>query len=127
MLINVSNGELFDKYSILLIKLERINDLGKLEYISSELNYMKSIIDDNFAHILDFEPYERLFETNNSLWDIENRIRQKEEAKQFDDEFVKLSRDIYFLNDERHKLKRMIDDVTGSEVREQKSHKTCEG
>ena len=90
MFINVSNGELFDKYSILLIKLERINDLDKLEYISSELYYMKSIIDDNFAYILDFEPYQRLFEINNSLWDIENGIRQKEEANQFDDEFIKL-------------------------------------
>ena len=89
MLVNVSVGEYFDKFSILQIKSEKIVDPTKLSHIIKEKSYLESIMED-LSHILESDSYRDLHEVNLALWDIEDRIRQKEDLKEYDDEFIDL-------------------------------------
>lgn len=122
MKIEVSNGEIFDKLSILEVKSQKITDTTKLEHVNKEYDYLKEIID-MIDFSLDTETYKKLRDINFRLWDIEDEIRLKEEQTDFGDRFIELSRLIYILNDKRFRLKKKINIETGSNFHEQKGHK----
>lgn len=122
MKIEVSNGEIFDKLSILEVKNEKLTDKLKLEYVAKEYSYLQEIISQiNFS--LEDEVYKSLRDINFRLWDIEDEIRLKEEEEDFGARFIELSRLIYKLNDERYRLKNKINIYTDSNFKEQKGHK----
>jgi hypothetical protein len=119
----VSIGELLDKIVILEIKEERISDEGKLINVRNELQSLRSIwlasLTDNPA----LAPWERsLREANGELWDLEDRIRDKERADDFGPEFVEIARLIYRTNDQRAHAKKMINELCGSDIVEEKSY-----
>jgi hypothetical protein len=120
MLIDVSTGEVADKISILVIKNEKITDPIKLGHVQKELS---SLIDSFPAEILIDKLYTELCGTNLLLWYIEDNIREKERLGEFDEEFIKLARDVYFTNDKRAALKKEINIKYGSEIVEEKSYK----
>ena len=122
MKIEVSNGELLDKISILEIKEGKLTDKSKRAYVQKELEYLQDIADELLMSC--YPDYVRLSELNNSLWDIEDEIRAKGEKGEYDDRFVELSRFIYEKNDERARVKRDIDESSNSDFREQKGHRT---
>ncbi len=120
--VEVSLGELVDKVTILSIKLERITDPGKLKNIQKEYDILSHAM--NKAGISkDSEAFRRLRAVNMKLWDIEDRIREKEAQKSFDNEFINLARAVYFTNDERSRIKREINLEYGSDLIEEKSYK----
>tara|TARA_R110002020_G_scaffold423996_8_gene633160 strand:- start:440 stop:814 length:375 start_codon:yes stop_codon:yes gene_type:complete len=122
MKIEVSNGEIFDKLSILEVKNEKLTDALKLEYVAKEYQYLQKVV----SHIdftLENDTYKRLRDINFRLWDIEDEIRLKEEEGDFGQRFIELSRLIYKLNDERFRLKNTINIQTNSDFQEQKGHK----
>ena len=122
MLIPVSNGELMDKYSILLIKKENIKDKEKLKKIENEINYLKDSINKlNNEFNLD-ELFGQLLITNKKLWNIEDSIRMKEKNQEFDNNFIEIARSVYFTNDIRAKIKNDINDLTKSSIFEVKSY-----
>ena len=124
ILIEISIGELLDKISILEIKNEKIKDPKKLEYISYEYSILKKQLDDNVK--ID-DNLNKLFQTlkkiNSKLWDIEDDKRQCEKEKNFGDKFIRLSRDVHFLNDDRAKIKLEINSYTGSKIKEVKEYR----
>ena len=114
MLINipVSAGELLDKISILEIKAFFTND----EYVYKELEELNKIKSTLTQYLLEYET--QLKKVNETLWKIEDKIRQKEQRQEFDNEFVKLARSVYINNDKRAKIKKEINEVTNSSYRE---------
>ena len=114
MLINipVSAGELLDKISILEIKAFFTND----EYVYKELEELNKIKSTLTQYLLEYET--QLKKVNENLWKIEDKIRQKEQRQEFDNEFVKLARSVYINNDKRAKIKKEINEVTNSSYRE---------
>ena len=123
ILVEVSVGELLDKISILEIKQGKIKDPKKLEFINDEYNILKSQLDQN---VKSGEKLDNLFqslkEINSKLWVIENEKRMCEKNSDFGEKFVKLSRDVHFLNDERAKIKLLINDQSGSKIKEVKQY-----
>lgn len=120
MKIEVSNGEIADKLTIIEIKLEKIKDPAKLSNLRNEyevVNQAMSTIMDK-SHPL----YRQLYEINTRLWVIEDHIRDLERAKNFTDDFVQTARSVYFINDDRSEVKRKINEVTGSKLFEEKSY-----
>lgn len=122
----IACGELLDKITILQIKTERIKDPEKLKNIQTEL---ESLLD-TYEHSLSKEMRDELEELvtelkkiNETLWDIEDNIRDKERAQEFDTRFVELARSVYFTNDERCAVKRKINMKLGSRIVEEKSYK----
>tara|TARA_R110000851_G_scaffold91873_1_gene200529 strand:- start:3207 stop:3578 length:372 start_codon:yes stop_codon:yes gene_type:complete len=122
MKIEVSNGELLDKISILEIKEGKLTDKSKRAYVQKELEYLQDIADELLMSC--YPDYVRLSELNRSLWDTEDEIRAKGEKGEYDDRFIELSRFIYEKNDERARVKRDIDESSNSDFREQKGHRT---
>ena len=120
MKIEVSNGEIVDKLTILLIKKDNIKDSEKLKNIEKEIAEIGSISDSIVSR--DSKEFIRLHNINKGLWKIEDEIREKERAKQFDDAFIQLARSVYFTNDERAEAKRAINELSGSELFEEKSY-----
>jgi len=119
VLINISIGELFDKYSILLIKLKKITNKDKLDYVKKELDSLNAhIIKFNFDNLV----LENIKKINERLWEIEDKIREKELKKEFDDEFINLARQVYLTNDERCNMKNIINKYYNSEIKEIKSY-----
>jgi hypothetical protein len=120
MKIEVSNGEIIDKLTIVSIKLERIKDRSKTRNLENEYNILKEAS----SSILDQEDplYRALYEVNCELWDIEDRIRDLERKKEFSDEFIAVARSVYFKNDLRAELKRKINIKTSSGLIEEKSY-----
>ena len=115
----ISIGELYDKYTILQIKKEKINDIDKLSYITTELTYLQPFID----HLnLELQIVEKIKNVNKKLWEIEDNIRIKEEKQEFDDEFVSLARLVYKTNDERYFIKTIINNKFNSKIQEMKSY-----
>ena len=106
ILVEISVGELLDKISILKIKKEKIKDPEKLKFIDDEYKVLKNQLDNNINSDkkLD-ELFESLKKINSKLWIIEDEKRMCEKKSDFGEEFIKLSRDIHFLNDERAKIK----------------------
>jgi hypothetical protein len=117
--IPVSLGELYDKYSILLIKSEKINDVSKLTEINKELIFLKPYID---KLELKNELQQKIKSVNEKLWNIEDDIRKKEFQNEFDDEFIQLARLVYITNDERSRIKNEINKLLNSEINEIKSY-----
>ena len=119
----ISVGELLDKISILEIKLEKIKDQDKLKFISDEHSILKDQLNKN---VKSDDELERLFQSlksiNSKLWVIEDDKRQCEKDKDFGEKFIKLSRDIHFLNDERAQIKLSINEHTGSKIKEIKEY-----
>ena len=106
IIVEVSIGELLDKISILEIKQQKIKDTEKLKFISDEHFILKEQLDKN---VKSDDKLDRLFRSlkdiNSKLWVIEDDKRQCEKDKDFDEKFIKLSRDVHFLNDDRAKIK----------------------
>ena len=123
ILVEVSVGELLDKISILEIKLEKIKDNEKLKFINSEYKVLKEQLKIN---VKSDEKLNKLFESlkniNSKLWVIEDEKRLCEKKSDFGNKFVKLSRDVHFLNDERAKIKLEINKNTDSKIREIKEY-----
>ena len=123
ILVEVSVGELLDKISILEIKKKKIKDLEKLKFINDEYNILKDQLNKN---VKSNEKLEKLFqslkEINARLWVIEDDKRLCEKNSDFGDKFIKLSRDIHFLNDDRSKIKLEINNHTGSKIKEIKEY-----
>ena len=123
ILIEVSVGELLDKISILEIKQEKIKDAESLKFIEDEYKVLKSELDKN---IKTDEKLKNLFnslkEINSKLWVIEDDKRMCEKNKDFGEKFIKLSRDVHFLNDNRAKIKLEINNYTGSKIKEIKEY-----
>lgn len=122
MKIDVSDGEILDKISILQIKSKKITDKNKLSNIHKELNYLLDICNDLFKYIDISKLYNQLFDTNNKLWEVEDKIREKERQKLFDQEFIHLARQVYFTNDLRSEIKKQINITTQSNFIEEKSY-----
>ena len=123
IIVEVSVGELLDKISILEIKQEKIKDPEKLKFINSEHFILKDQLDKNVKSDDKLnELYKSLKEINNKLWIIEDEKRQCERDKEFDEKFIKLSRDVHFLNDDRAKIKLKINNLTGSVIKEIKEY-----
>lgn len=118
-IIRVSIGELFDKYTILEIKQERVNDAIKQEYISRELNMLDSIIS---KYSVSYNLVKTLKTTNAKLWDIEDKIRIKERDQCFDAEFIELARSVYITNDERCRIKNNISALFNDDIMDVKSY-----
>ena len=123
ILVEVSIGELLDKISILEIKKKKIKNLEKLKFINDEYNILKDQLNKN---VKSNEKLEKLFqslkEINAKLWVIEDAKRLCEKNSDFGDKFIKLSREIHFLNDDRSKVKLEINNHTGSKIKEIKEY-----
>ena len=121
MKVEISNGELVDKITILSIKLLLIKDRLKLSNIQNEHDSL-------FCHLSDIGMtedsflYKKLMDVNKELWGIEDSIREKERKKEFDGEFIGLARRVYVTNDKRCEIKRQINLETGSNLVEEKSY-----
>ena len=119
----ISWGELFDKITILQIKLENLTLKNALENVEQELKKLQSILTQNGPKTMETIQLEgELSQINQQLWGIEDKIRDKERANSFDDEFIQLARSVYITNDERSRIKRKINDLLGSELVEEKSY-----
>ena len=123
ILIEVSVGELLDKISILEIKQEKIKDAESLKFITDEYNVLKAELDKNIKTDENLENlFNSLKEINSKLWVIEDDKRMCEKNKDFGEKFIKLSRDVHFLNDNRAKIKLEINNHTGSKIKEIKEY-----
>ena len=123
ILVEVSIGELLDKISILEIKQEKIKDPEKLKFINEEHSILKDQLNSNVKSDQKLtELFESLKQINAKLWVIEDDKRQCEKEKDFTDNFIKLSRDVHFLNDDRAKIKLKINIHTGSKIKEIKEY-----
>tara|TARA_B100001093_G_scaffold320069_1_gene305341 strand:- start:421 stop:810 length:390 start_codon:yes stop_codon:yes gene_type:complete len=123
IIVEVSIGELLDKISILEIKQEKIKDKDKLKFISDEHAVLKDQLEKNVKSSDQLEKlFKSLKEINTKLWVIEDDKRLCEKEKNFNEKFVKLSRDVHFLNDDRAKIKLEINNITGSKIREIKEY-----
>ncbi|MDA7637415.1 DUF6165 family protein [Candidatus Pelagibacter sp.] len=123
ILVEVSVGELLDKISILEIKQEKIKDSEKLKFINEEHSILKNQLNNNVKSDQKLnELFESLKQINAKLWVIEDNKRQCEKRKNFTETFIKLSRDVHFLNDDRAKIKLEINNHTGSKIKEIKEY-----
>ena len=120
MEIEVSNGEIADKLTIIMIKLERITDESKVTNLRKEYE----VLDRAVAKIISKEDplFKGLLEVNTQLWEIEDEIRELERRKDFGQRFIETARSVYFRNDHRAELKREINLKTGSGLIEEKSY-----
>ena len=122
-LIPISWGELFDKITILEIKIENFQEKSALKNVKTEHDQLNKIYNSNF---LDHQNAKLLItslkQINIKLWNIEDKIREKERSKNFDKEFIELARNVYFTNDERSRIKRNINETFGSKIIEEKSY-----
>lgn len=126
MKIEVANGEIIDKHSILIIKSERIKDPEKLEHVEREMKALSagvkfvynSVDDPSTVHDL----AEKLKKINEQLWDVEDELRSLESKGDFGQDFINKARSVYFLNDERAALKKAVNILTGSTLVEAKSY-----
>ena len=126
--IPVSAGELLDKISILEIKKERIQESDKKKNVNTELNLLRKVqieselVETICPKILE-HLYKQLQKVNEELWDVEDKLRLLEEESNFSITFVNFARSVYRLNDERAQIKRKINELSGSELVEEKSYK----
>ncbi len=121
--IEIATGELLDKITILRIKSERISDPDKLGNIHKELAVLEQAWQANDPHRNEVDQaIDELKAINEKLWDIEDGIRDKERAGEFDREFIDLARAVYFRNDERAAIKKRLNLLTGSALVEEKSY-----
>tara|TARA_Y100000389_G_scaffold196147_1_gene228582 strand:+ start:2362 stop:2754 length:393 start_codon:yes stop_codon:yes gene_type:complete len=126
MKIEVSNGEIIDKYTILEIKLVEIKDSDKLVNVQAEYDSLTPVVDQiyNETHAQETlaELKLDLLNINKTLWNIEDIIRDHEREERFDSDFIELARSVYYTNDERAEVKKQINQLTGSVLVEEKSY-----
>lgn len=123
MKVDISTGEFLDKLTILQIKAERISDPEKLKSINKELSLLQGTWQESPYYSVDLAAeIADLKKVNETLWEIEDDIRDKERHKAFDQEFIELARAVYINNDQRAAIKRTINMKTGSELIEEKSY-----
>ena len=123
IIVEVSIGELLDKISILEIKQGKIKDTEKLKFINNEHSILKNQLEKNVKSDDKLNDlYQSLKEINSKLWVIEDDKRKCEKDKNFGEEFIKLSRKVHFLNDDRAKIKLEINNYTGSAIKEIKEY-----
>ena len=123
ILVEVSVGELLDKISILEIKKEKIKDPVKLKFITDEHSILKDQLDQNVKSDDKLSSlFKSLKEINAKLWVIEDEKRMCEKKSNFTENFIKLSRDVHFLNDDRAKIKLQLNNHTGSKIKEIKEY-----
>lgn len=121
MKIEIGIGEVVDKWTILSIKILNITDKDKLGNITKERTYLNTVIEPEILH----DPLvDELLKINKSLWDVEDRLRDCERNKIFDEHFVQLARSVYILNDKRAHIKKEINIKYGSEFVEEKSYQS---
>jgi hypothetical protein len=120
MKIEISIGEIVDKLSILQIKKNNIEDVVKLENINKEYDYLNDVVFNELK--ISKEDFFNLVLINETLWDIEDKIRFKERDKEFDTDFIELARSVYFTNDKRAEIKKEINLKYGSLFVEEKSY-----
>lgn len=124
MIVEISIGEALDKLSILKIKLKNIHDTNKLENINKEYQHIymqcQEILKDPNINTL----YNQLYDINNTLWHIEDKIRLKEKTQIFDEEFIQLARHVYMTNDNRSAVKKQINTLMQSLFVEEKSYES---
>jgi hypothetical protein len=124
MNIEVSHGEIVDKLTILQIKKENITDPIKLDNIVKEYDYLLSVVENDLGISTESPEYLELLSINKELWVIEDDIRDKERIKEFDDDFIKLARAVYYTNDVRAKIKKEINLKYSSGFVEEKSYQS---
>ena len=126
MKIEVSNGELLDKYTILSIKLQSIKDEAKLKNVSKEFVELTQHVDELYRSCTDNATLQKLHQTlqniNQTLWNVEDQIREQERLESFGQDFIELARTVYHINDERAEVKRAINELTESTLVEEKSY-----
>ena len=123
IIVEVSVGELLDKISILEIKKEKIKDPEKLKFITKEHSILKNQLENNIKSDAKLDKlFQDLKDINTNLWVIEDDKRDCEKNKDFGEKFIKLSRDVHFLNDERAKIKLEMNNHTGSNIKEIKEY-----
>ena len=123
IIVEISIAELLDKISILEIKQEKIKDPEKLKFINNEHSILKDQLEKNVKSDEKMNSlYQSLKEINAKLWNIEDDKRQCEKDKDFGEKFIKISRDVHFLNDDRSKIKLEINNHTGSAIKEIKEY-----
>ncbi|TVZ55955.1 hypothetical protein OD91_1229 [Lutibacter sp. Hel_I_33_5] len=126
MKIEVSNGEIIDKYTILEIKLSKIKDSKKLKNIQNEFDVLTPDVESIYSEVEDQNQLKKLhtdlLEINKKLWKIEDDIRECERANDFSKKFIELARAVYFINDDRSDVKKEINLFTGSDLVEEKSY-----
>ncbi len=121
MKIEVSNGEIIDKLTIVRLKIERISDKVKLENLKKEHDILAEASSSIMGQ--DDPLYKSLYQVNGELWKIEDRIRDFERRKDFGQEFISTAREVYLYNDKRSEIKREINIKTSSGLIEEKSYK----
>jgi len=119
MKVEVSNGEIVDKISILLIKVEKNKDSNKINNVDKELKQLLPYLDEIGINVED-ELFKKLKKMNLKLWDIEDKLRKLESQKKFNNEFIELARQVYYTNDLRCVIKKEINIKTKSELIEEK-------
>ena len=122
MQIEVSIGEIVDKYTILMIKSSKIQDPAKLQNVNKELEYLIDVLKKEDPLMTDYALTKALLEINKELWKVEDELRDLERAKDFGKEFVTLARNVYKLNDKRADIKKEINMKHGSNFIEEKSY-----
>ncbi len=122
MKIEVSHGEIVDKLTILQIKKNNITDITKLENINKEYDYLFSVVENDLGISTQSDDYLKLLTINQELWVIEDDIREKERQKEFDEEFIRLARAVYYTNDNRANVKKEINLKYSSGFVEEKSY-----
>ena len=120
MIIEISIGEAFDRLTILKIKSEKIKDEAKLTNVMKEYYYLQNLMKDELEVDEDNEDFKRLLEINETLWEVEDLLREFEQANSFGEEFVHLARSVYVLNDKRAIAKKEINMAYGSQFVEEK-------
>ena len=123
LLVPVSPGELLDKITILRIKVARMQDAGKLANVKLELSLLEDTWRAGGADKDVSQDEHALQAVNERLWDIEDRLREKEAHQTFDRDFIELARSVYVCNDERAAIKKRINTQLGSRIVEEKSYK----
>jgi hypothetical protein len=122
MIIEISIGEAFDRLTILKIKSEKIKDESKLTNVMKEYFYLQNLLNEELEVTEENEDFKRLLEINETLWGVEDLLREFEAKQSFGFEFIELARSVYVLNDERAKVKKEINLSYGSEFVEEKSY-----
>lgn len=123
--IPVSVGELIDKLTILELKRQWSHDEKKLKHILHEMSELEKLYEKNIKETDELiECRSSLYKINSYIWTVEDRIRKKENRKEFDEEFIRLARDVYITNDKRFEVKNKINNILNSEIKEVKSYES---
>jgi len=116
----ISISELWNKYTILLIKKEKIKDKQKINYVLSEIKFLDSLM--NLYSYKNNDLFIQLQKVNLELWNIEDKLRIKEKENVFDNEFIELARSVYYTNDKRAEIKKEINILFNSQIHEVKDY-----